>query len=198
MRKQDLVVLLQSVSTDELKKAIPIKERMEALEKRKTGLEKELASVVKQIESLVTPLGAKPAAPAGKRRAARKGKRRRVAQPSLASLIAEILKEKKKALRINDICDALLEEKKYRTRARDFKAQIRVMMYRNEKGLFKKVGPGLFKLTADTKPETEAKSKAKAKPKGKKKKTKTTKAKPKPKAKTKKKAKAGKTKKKKK
>jgi hypothetical protein len=190
MRKQDLVALLQSVSTDELKKAIPIKERMEALEKRKTGLEKELASVVKQIESLVAPLGAQPASPAGKRKAARKGKRRRVAQPSLASLIAEILREKKKPLRINDICDALLEEKKYRTRARDFKAQIRVMMYRNEKGLFKKVGPGLFKLTADTKPQTEAKSKAKAKPKGKKKTTTTTKAKPKPK--TKKKAKAGK------
>jgi len=193
MRKQDLVALLQSMSIDEIKKAIPVKERMEALERRKSTLEKELVSVVKQIESLVAPLRAKTEAPAGKRKAVRKGKRRRGAQPSLASLIVEILQEKKRALRINDICHALLEEKKYRTRAKNFKAQIRVMMYRNEKGLFKKTGPGLFKLAADSKPKVKArpkpKVKAKARPKAKTKGKRQTKVKTGPKTRPKAKAK---------
>ena len=63
-------------------------------------------------------------------------------------------------LKINDICDALLEEKNYRTRAKDFKAQVRVMMYRNDKGLFSKPKPGLFKLAADAKPKKKTKKKA--------------------------------------
>jgi len=154
MKKQDLVALLKSVSVDELKRAIPAKEKLEKLEKRKKSLEKELASVDKQIETLAVREVASPQARARKK-VARKAKRRRVAQPSLSSLVAEILKEKRKPLRINDICDALLKEKKYKTRAKNFKAQIRVMMYRNEKGLFKKAGPGLFKLAADAKTKTK-------------------------------------------
>jgi hypothetical protein len=70
------------------------------------------------------------------------------------------MKEKKRPLKINDICDALLEEKNYRTRAKDFKAQVRVMMYRNDKGLFSKPKPGLFKLAADAKPKKKTKKKA--------------------------------------
>ena len=154
MKKEDLVALLKSVSVDELKRAIPAKEELEKLEKRRKSLEKELASVDKQIETLAVRKVARPPARA-KKKVARKAKRRRIAQPSLSSLVAEILKEKKKPLRINDICDALLKEKKYKTRAKNFKAQIRVMMYRNEKGLFKKAGPGLFKLAADARTKTK-------------------------------------------
>jgi hypothetical protein len=155
MKKQNLVALLKSVSVDDLKNAIPVKEKMEKLERRKRSLEKDLASVVKQMESLGMPKGVRPPARAD-RKVARKAKRRRIAQPSLSSLIVEILKEKKKPLKINAICDALLKEKNYKTRAKDFKAQIRVMMYRNDKGLFKKAGPGLFTLAADTKPTKKA------------------------------------------
>jgi len=162
MTKGELVALLEAVTVEELKNAIPLKEKIERLEKRRKSLEKELASVVKQIESLGMP---KSAASPGraKKKGVRKARRRRVAQPSLSSLIVEILKEKKRPLKINDICDALLKEKNYQTRAKDFKAQVRVMMYRNDKGLFRKPKPGLFKLAADAQPQKKTKKKTKKK-----------------------------------
>jgi uncharacterized protein (UPF0335 family) len=168
MKKGELVALLEAVTVEELKSAIPLKEKIERLEKKRRSLEKELASVVKQIESLGIPGTAESSAPS-----VRKGKRRRIAQPSLSSLVVEIMNEKRKALTINDICSALLEEKGYLTQAKDFKAQVRVMMYRNDKGLFKKPKPGLFTLAADAKPKRKTKKKAakKAKRKTKKKTT---------------------------
>jgi hypothetical protein len=162
MKKGDLVALLEAVTVEELKSAIPVKEKIERLEKRRKSLEKELASVVKQIESLGIPATATSPGRARKT-GVRKTRRRRVAQPSLSSLIVEILKEKKRALRINEICDALLEEKNYQTRAKDFKAQVRVMMYRNDKGLFSKPEPGLFKLAAETRPKRKVTKKTRKK-----------------------------------
>jgi len=159
MKKGELVALLEAVTVEELKNAIPVKEKIEKLEKRRKSLEKELASVVRQIESLGMPA----TAPGRPKKGVRTARRRRVAQPSLSSLIVEILKEKKRPLKINDICDALLEEKNYQTRAKDFKAQVRVMMYRNDKGLFSKPKPGLFKLAADVQPKKKAKKKARKK-----------------------------------
>jgi HB1, ASXL, restriction endonuclease HTH domain len=167
MKKQDLVALLKSVTMDELRKAIPIKEKMETLQQKKQALEKDLASVVTQIKSLVVQAGGEAPARAGKK-GARKGRRRRVAQPSLSSLVVQILKERQRPLKINDICDALLQEKKYETRAKDFKAQLRVMMYRNDKGLFRKAAPGLFGLAAGTEPKATAKAATKTKTKAKK------------------------------
>ncbi len=160
MKKAELVALLESVTVEELKKAIPMKEKLERLEKKKKSLEKELASVVRQIESLGLPVAATSPSRTGKTRA-RKG--RRAGQPSLSSLIVEILKEKNKPLTINEICDALLVEKGYQTRAKDFKAQIRVMMYRNDKGLFSKPKPGLFKLAGAVQPKRKTKKKTKKK-----------------------------------
>lgn len=162
MKKGELVALLEAVTVEELKNAIPVKEKIERLEKRKKSLEKELASVVKQIESLGIPAAA-VSPDRAKKTGVRKAKRRRIAQPSLSSLIVEILKEKKKPLKINEICEALLEEKNYQTRAKDFKAQVRVMMYRNDKGLFSKPKPGLFKLAADARPKKKAAKKARKK-----------------------------------
>lgn len=155
MKKGELVALLEAVTVEELKNAIPMKEKLERLEKKRKSLEKELASVVRQIESLGMPaVKASPDRPG--KTGGRKVRRKRIAQPSLSSLIVEILKEKKRPLGINEICGALLEEKKYRTRAKDFKAQVRVMMYRNDKGLFSKPEPGLFKLAAGTRPKKAA------------------------------------------
>ncbi len=151
--------MLEAVTVEELKNAIPVKEKIERLEKRRKSLEKELASVVKQIESLGMPKAVtSPGRP--KKKGVRKARRKRIAQPSLSSLIVEILKEKKRPLKINDICDALLKEKNYQTRAKDFKAQVRVMMYRNDKGLFGKPKPGLFKLAADAQPKKKTTKKA--------------------------------------
>jgi uncharacterized Zn finger protein len=103
------------------------------------------------------------AQPAAKKAAAKKAankatvrkaaaKKRRVqtrngtAQPPLSSAIVEILKTKKKPLKVNEIHDALLNEKKHKTKAKDFKAVVRIVLYKNEKGLFERVGPGAFVL----------------------------------------------------
>ncbi len=158
MKKGELVALLESVTVEELKNAIPLKEKFERLEKKRKTLERELASVVRQIESLGLSGAERPAAGGGTQKTRKKG--RRISQPSLVSLLVEILRERKKPLKINEICDALLKEKNYRTRAKDFKAQVRVMMYRNDKGLFKKAGPGLFTLAADVRPERKTAVKA--------------------------------------
>jgi ABC-type branched-subunit amino acid transport system ATPase component len=68
--------------------------------------------------------------------------------PADVNRIAEILREKKRPLGVNDICDALLQEKKYKTKAKNFKANVRILLYKNEKGLFKKAGPGRFRAAA--------------------------------------------------
>lgn len=47
--------------------------------------------------------------PKAKKPKARRGKR--IRQPSLSSLVAEVLEEKKKPMRIADICSAVLEGK---------------------------------------------------------------------------------------
>ena len=40
--------------------------------------------------------------------------------------------------------EVLLKEKGYKTKAKNFKSQVRILLYKNEKGLFKKTGPGKF------------------------------------------------------
>jgi len=166
MRQKSLVTILGSVSVSELKQMVSAKEKLDALEAKKATLEKNLVSLNKQIETIQNSLE-KPAAKkkavtkkkrrgkkkatkkkgAGKKTAARKkARRKRAAQPSIPSLVVEILKEKKKPQSVKEICDALLNEKKYKTRAKNFGNQIRVLLYKNQKGFFKKVGPGKFTL----------------------------------------------------
>ncbi len=162
MAKKELLTLLQSASVKDLKELLALKKELDALEKKEKALLKQFTSVSKDIGSIQTTFGKpsrrkKPAARVKKttRKGARKSakkkkaeKRKRVAQPSLSSLIVEILKEKKKPLGVNDICEALLKEKKYKTKAKNFKANVRILLYKNDKGLFKKSGPGRFRLAA--------------------------------------------------
>ena len=153
MKRQNLLDLLNGVSESDLKHLISQKARIKPLEKKKKALEKALSSVSEQIARLqggvARPKG-KPAAGKGKgrrKKLVRRSKRKRIAQPSLSSLVVDILREKKKALKVNDICDALLTEKKYKTQAKNFKANVRIVLYKNDKKLFKKVGPGKFGLS---------------------------------------------------
>ena len=168
MAKKELLALLQSATVKDLKELLALKRDLDALEKKQKDLLKQFTSVSKDIGSIQKSFGKpsrkKPAARVKKatKKAARKTarkktakkrvkksvKRKRVVQPSLASLITDILKEKKKPLGVNDICDALLKEKKYKTKAKNFKANVRILLYKNEKGLFKKAGPGRFRVAA--------------------------------------------------
>ena len=155
MAKKELLALLQSASVKDLKELLVLKKELDALEKKEKALLKQFTSVSKDIGSLQTAFGKpsrrkKPAARVKKttRKGTRKSAKKKAVQPPLSSLIVEILKEKKKPLGVNDICDALLKEKKYKTKANNFKANVRILLYKNEKGLFKKAGPGRFRLAA--------------------------------------------------
>jgi hypothetical protein len=155
MAKKELLALLQSASVKDLKELLVLKKELDALEKKEKALLKQFTSVSKDIGSIQTAFGKpsrrkKPAARVKKttRKGTRKSAKKKAVQPPLSSLIVEILKEKKKPLGVNDICDALLKEKKYKTKAKNFKANVRILLYKNEKGLFKKAGPGRFRLAA--------------------------------------------------
>ena len=154
MAKKELLTLLQSASVKDLKDLLELKKELDALEKKEKVLLKQFKSVSKDIGLIQSAFGKpsrrKPAARVKKttgKGARKSSKRKKAAQPPISSLIAEILKEKKKPLGVNDICDALLEEKKYKTKAKNFKANVRILLYKNEKGLYKKAGPGKFRLT---------------------------------------------------
>jgi hypothetical protein len=155
MAKKELLALLQSASVKDLKELLVLKKELDALEKKEKALLKQFTSVSKDIGSIQTAFGKpsrrkKPAARVKKttRKGTRKSAKKKAVQPPLSSLIVEILTEKKKPLGVNDICDALLKEKKYKSKAKNFKANVRILLYKNEKGLFKKAGPGRFRLAA--------------------------------------------------
>jgi hypothetical protein len=155
MMKKELLALLESASVKDLKELLALKKELNALEQKEKELVKQFSSVSRDIGSIQSafgkPSGRSPGFSAKKKTGkatGRRAKRKGAAQPSLPLLIAEVLREKNKSLGVNDICDALLQEKKYKTKAKNFKSNVRILLYKNEKGLYKKVGPGRFRLAA--------------------------------------------------
>ncbi len=140
MIKQELLELLQFATAKDLKELLALKKELVALEKKHEELVRQFVSVTEELGGLHTSLGTKSLARAARRRGR--------AQPPLSSLIAEILKEEKRPLGVNEICEALLQEKQYRTKSKNFKAHVRIVLYKNDKGLFEKARPGRFRLAA--------------------------------------------------
>ena len=142
-----LIFLLERLSAAELKKLATLKGSLEVLEKEKNTLERNLQEVDKQLQSLEGSLR-KPTArrKVVRQRGISRKLRKRIRQPSLSSVVVEVFKEKNKLLKVNDLVKSVLEEKKYKTQSKNFKGQLRILLYKNEKGLFKKTGPGLFTL----------------------------------------------------
>jgi len=91
MKKQTLISLLGSVSLQDLKNMIPIKARLDELKEKRKGLEKDLASINKKVDSLESLLS--ESGPRTLPGSLKKTKRQRIIQPSLSSLVVEILKE---------------------------------------------------------------------------------------------------------
>lgn len=152
MANKAFVALLRSATAKDLKELLALKKELDDLEKKQEELLKQFTLVSKDIGSIQTRFGKPGRKKAARKRAEKKpARRKRAVQPSLSSLIADILKEKNKPLGVNDICDALLREKKYKTKAKDFKSNVRILLYKNEKGLFRKAGPGRFRLAAGRK-----------------------------------------------
>ena len=72
---------------------------------------------------------------------------KRIAQPTMSSLVVEILKDEQGGvLTLQQIADKLLKEKGYKTRSKNVSNSLGVMLYQNRQGLFKKAGPGKFTL----------------------------------------------------
>ena len=142
MVNADLPALLESMSLQELKSLIAAREHYDRLLRKKTALEKNLDQVNRDIENLLDPL----------RRIVRVrtpvsgGSRRRIAQLSIEKLIIEMIREKERPMTVNEIAHTLLHEKQYRTTSGNFKNQLRVLLYRNRKGLFRKIDAGTFDL----------------------------------------------------
>jgi hypothetical protein len=173
MSKSDLLKMLESTSLSDLKSMILAKEKLDKLLNQKSALEEDLSKVDKEIESITLSIG-KPGSRTrvAKKTLATRKKRARAGnkslQPSIQSLVVEILQEKKKSLSVNEIADSLLNEKKYKTASANFKNQLRVVLYRNQKGLFKKLGSGQFALAgqkAERKSRPVSKKKASTKKK---------------------------------
>lgn len=167
MKNQDLRNLVESVTVSDLKDLMDLKGKIDSLEKKRAELQKSLTGVDKEIEALQAsmqkrlhkgkpagrPRGSAAATPgkAGTGRApgrpkGTRGRKRGAGQLPLDRVVQEVLEEKKKPMRVSEICDAVLGEKKYRSKAKNFKGQLRIVLYKNEKGFFKKEGPGLFGL----------------------------------------------------
>ena len=108
MKADKLIQLLEGVSTKDLENLIASKAKLDKLESKKTSLEKQLVSLTKQIDSIHSSLGriagkkpaarGKPKAKQAAKKAVRRTRRKRIAQPSLSSLVVELLKEKKKPI----------------------------------------------------------------------------------------------------
>lgn len=152
--KLDFATFFENTSKAELQAMIDKKDQLQALQRKRAQLEADLAGVTKQIEAIVASIqGTRTRAKtgAGKPKAGRKkkvsGARTRVDQPPVDLLIAEVLSEKKRALSVADLETALIREKGYKTQSKNFRNQLRVTLYRNQKKLFKKTFPGFFDLS---------------------------------------------------
>lgn len=148
MAKKELLTLLQSASVKDLKELLALKKELVALEKKEKALLRQVTAVSRDIGSIQTAFEKTGGTKAAGKGARKSSKRAKALQPPLALLIEEILAEKKRPLGVNEICDALLREKKYKTKAKNFKANVRILLYKNEKGLFEKARPGRFRLAA--------------------------------------------------
>ncbi len=150
MSVQGMAALLSGATAEGLKELVQLKGRLDELMKRKKALEKGLAEIDREIRGVEQAVirVARREVPAAVLRGlggiGSRRRRRRRAQPSLYSVIAEVLREKGRPMNVAEIAAAVREEKGYRSRARDFKGQVRILLYKNEKGLFKKIGSGLF------------------------------------------------------
>lgn len=162
MAQSDLLQLVRSTSLSDLQSMIAAREKIEGLLEKKSSLLKDISAIDQEITSIEKSLArsaSKALAPGGRKRSSatrrkrsrgRRGKR--ASQPSMQSLIAEILREKGRPLSVNEIADTLLNERSYKTTSKNFKHQLRVMLSLNKKGLFKKLGSGMYASAAESTP----------------------------------------------
>ena len=73
-------------------------------------------------------------------------KKKRITQPPLDSVIVDVMKKSKKPLTVNQLEEIIKKEKRFVSNSKNFKNNIRVVLYKNDKKSFRKVAPGKFAL----------------------------------------------------
>lgn len=134
----------------ELKKLFSLADIITSLEKKVGSFDAQFSKIRHDIGDLSKRVSQLGSSPTGKLPSARKSARE--GQPSLQSVVASILKMKKGPMKIKEIEEAILKGKLYISGSKNFRENLRVMIYTNRKKLFKKVGPGMFTLTSSKGP----------------------------------------------
>jgi len=154
-QQSDLLKLVKSTTLSDLQSMIAARGKLDKLLEKKSALKGNISAIDQEITSIEqsltrptsktkAPSSSRKKSPATKKKKTRTRRAKRGSQPSMQSLIAEILREKNRPLSVNEIADALLNEKSYKTTSKDIKHQLRVMLSLNKKGLFKKLGSGMY------------------------------------------------------
>lgn len=164
MPKQYLKEILQKASLKDLHDFVEIKETIDKLEARKAAIERELIEIndaLGKIFEKLPDLGIElpPKKRRGRRtRAEAMGVQeppKRPKQPPLAELVKTLLRENGEPMPVDEIVDVLLNEKRYRTKSTNFISNLRVLLYHNKKGYFRRVSPGVFDLVAEEEADGE-------------------------------------------
>ena len=132
-----------------------IEDQLKRLERHLLGTPKGASkAVTKGTEKKTAPKAKAPVPAAKPKRGSGAGKGRL----SLPEVVVQVMRDKKAPLSVDELADIILKGKLYISASKNFKNNLRVILYRNKKEIFKRVSAGMFQLTEGT-----AKSKPAAK-----------------------------------
>ena len=156
--------LITTLSAKQLQGLLKVKEALGSLEERKGALQKELDQIktklsdtLETISGLVsTDVTPEPKKAAPKKKvettvkkkepAKKKPGGKKKGQPSLAVVVAEVMREKGAPMSPKELGRVILEEKRYKTQSKDFNGAIRILLSKDKGKTFKKVGKALYTL----------------------------------------------------
>jgi len=145
--------ILKVANVDQLKRLVEVKQQMDDLEEQRTDLAKRLAEIDNAIQRL------------GKDEKILVVSHKDKSGETLSDVVENVLKNTDRPLHISEIADTILVEKRYKTRSKNLRGQLGVMLYRDHKNRFKKVGRGLFTIKGRAKsPTTKLRKASKSQP----------------------------------
>ena len=143
--------LVQKASIKDLEEIIEIKQTIHNLQQKRLSLEEHLRKIDRQIEATMEEIPDIELSAMTHSAVSDSGRTRRsrLETRNLTSLIVEVLTESAGPMKVADIADRLINRKGYTPGGQNFTASLRVLFYKNAKGLFRKEGPGLFGLAPE-------------------------------------------------
>lgn len=151
----------------ELKDLFNLKKSVDKILSYQQTIDKRLTSLERNIEKLHN---APSGDPAPTRKAGKKRARRRKTQRPLTDVIIQVMQKNKGPISVNELAESILKGKLFTSSAKNFKNNLRVILYRNKKDLFNLASRGMFELaeaSSGKKPAIEKTRKTKASAKAK-------------------------------